>query len=302
MEAGKPNVDVLILTCGDYSGLGRTIESVLAQQFPIHSVILSDDGSKKPFPGQIVRRLQEIPAQVTIRNGEKNLGTVAHMNAVARLTDGNYLKFLASGDAFSDGGALDSLVTFAGQTDMPVVTSNCVVCSPDLKRRYYRFPGTHRGKRLSASGQELFSALVQGNVISAVGTLLRRDFFQGLGGFDESYHLLEDWPAWLRLARTGYSIPCLPRVTGLYAVGGISSVNGNAFCAPLLRDDMLHCYEKEILPYLKTLDPDVKHAIFYSYERLKGTPARELSKKYFSLMVKNTLKRGVKTCMMKVLG
>lgn len=302
MKMNKPTVDVLILTFGNYSGLERTIDSVLAQRYPIRTIVLSDDGSGQPFPSRLIRRLEESPARVIVRNGENNLGTVAHMNVAARLTDGDYLKGISPGDAFSDCDALGALIAFAGQADAPAVTSNCIVCSSDLERKYYRFPGAHRGKQLRASGWELFSVLAQKNVVSAAGTLLRRDFFQELGGFDESYRLLEDWPAWLRLAREGYGIPYLPRVTALYGAGGVSSSNGDAFCAPRLQEDMLHCFEKEILPYMDRLAPKARRIISYSYERLKGVPSKILLKKYFLLEAKEMVKRGIKTCMMRNRG
>lgn len=295
----KPTVDILIQTFGDYSGLDQTIDSALGQRYPIRSIVLSDDGSNRPFPSQSIRLLEESPTRVIIRNGEKNLGTVAHTNTMAQLTDGDYLKFMSPGEAFSDCDALGALVDFAVRTDAPVVTSDCIVCSPDLGRKYYHFPGTRRGKGLRASGWELFSVLAQGNIVSAPGALLRRDFFQTLGGFDESYRYLEDWPTWLRLAREGYGVPFLPRVTMLYATGGISSENGNAFCSPRLREDMLLCLEKEILPYTDRLTPKAKRAVSYSYERLKGASPEALVKKHFPMAAKEIVKREIKKLMMR---
>lgn len=299
MKMDKPTVDVLISTFGDYSGLERSIDSVLMQRYPIRSIVLSDDGSNQPFPPRLVRRLEESPARVIVRNGKKNLGTVAHVNKLAQLTDGDYLKFVWCGDAFSDCDALGALVSFAGQVDAPAVTSNCIVCSQDLERKYYHFPGDRRGKWLRKTGWELFSVLARENVVSAVSTLLRRDFFQALGGYDESYRLMEDWPAWLRLSREGYGIPYLPRVTMLYAMGGVSSKDGNAFCAPKLHTDMLLCFEKEILPYADVLTPKAKRAVSYSYERLKGASPEMLLKKNFPMAAKEIAKREIKSRMMK---
>lgn len=294
----KPIVDVPILTFGNYSGLEQTIDSILSQRYPIRTIVLSDDGSNQPIPSRLIRRLEEGPARVIVRNGTENLGTVAHANTVARLTDGDYLKFMSPGDAFSDRDALGALIDFAEQTDAPVVTSDCTVCSSDLERKYYNFPGPRRGKWLRSSGRELFSVLAQGNIVSAAGILLRRDFFQALGGFDESYRYLEDWPTWLRLAREGRGIPYLPRVTMLYAAGGVSSENGSAFCAPRLQEDMLLCFEKEILPYMDTLAPKAKRKVSYSYERIKGASPETLAKKYFLMAAKEIAKREIKARMM----
>ena len=41
------------------------------------------------------------------------------------------------------------------------------------------------------------------NRVTACGVFFRRDFFERNGLIDEQYHLLEDWPTWLRVTRNG---------------------------------------------------------------------------------------------------
>lgn len=299
MVRGSASVDIVILTYGDYSGLERTVDSVIAQDYQIRSVILSDDGSGAAYPKTILHKLEKLAFRTIVRAGTENLGTVAHMNRAAALSGGDYLKFIAVGDAFSDSGALSALMNFARNQNAPVVTSNAVVCSADLRRRYYEFPGASRGGLIQRAQSRLFPVLAQANIISALGTLLRKDFFEDLGGFDESYRLLEDWPAWLRLTRESHAIAYLPRVTGLYALGGVSSRQGNAFRSPALRRDMLLCYEKEILPYLSLLAPKERRVALYSYDKLRQLPSGVLLRRYFFLAAKDALKQGAKSCLLK---
>ena len=40
-------VTVIILTCGEFEGLKRTLDSVTGQTCPMEEVIVSDDGSGK---------------------------------------------------------------------------------------------------------------------------------------------------------------------------------------------------------------------------------------------------------------
>lgn len=293
------NVAVIVLTYGDYSGLKRTITSILKQSCPIQTIILTDDGSENPFPEDIVTMLREAPCQVVIRQGTENLGTTAHMNLVANMCDNTFLKFIASGDAFSDEDALGAMVLFAQETGATVISSNALVCSPDLTHQYYKFPGSARGTALQNEGMELFRVLAKANIISAAGALFHRDFFGVMGGFDSRYRLLEDWPTWLRLARTGYAIPFLDRVTCLYALGGISSQSGNAFCSEKLRADMLCCYEHEILPELKNFSKIDGRLIRYHYEMLKTHNSWNLWSKYFDLHILNQIKRGIKWVILK---
>lgn len=289
----KETVSVLIISYGNYSGLERTVESVLQQSCPIREIILSDDGSGKPFPAHIVTRLKRAPCSVVIRENPVNLGTTAHLNQIASLSHGTYLKFMSAGDAFADRESLSALVAFACQCKTVVVCSNTAVCSQDLKKKYYDFPGSARGAKLQCAGYDLFSVLAKVNSVSAVGTLLHRSFFE-CGGFDESYRLLEDWPAWLHLAKNGGRIPYLDRVTCLHAAGGVSTRNSDAFCSQALRADMIRCYDQELLPELDRLPPRTQREVQYRYEALTKNRKQVLLTKYFDLYLRDVLKRKLK--------
>lgn len=288
------SVTVIILTCGKYCGLARTVASILAQNHRPSQVILSDDGSRIPFPKDVVGRLKYVFPDAIIRCGEHNLGTVAHMNYLAGLCDSTYLKYLSAGDAFSDTGALRSLIEMADDTGAIAVTSNAWVCSEDLSIRLYRFPGVMRGRRLQRSAEEQFNLLADSNVISAAGTLIHRKFFTELEGFDEEYRLLEDWPAWLRMTRMGYKIAFLDHVTCLYAIGGVSSENGSAFASNTLREDMKHCCQKEILPYMDMLGAKARRKVLYHYDLLMGLSARERLMRYQEIELRERVKQGAK--------
>lgn len=300
-DASTKDVSLVILTCGNYQWLRQTIYSILQQDCRIKEVILSDDGSSKPFPEEAITMLQRLRPQadrLLIRHNPVNLGTVAHMNHVAALCKGTYIKFLAAGDAFFTSDALSKLVCFAQEQQTLAVSSNVAVCSEDLSQQYYLFPGGRHKQQIPPP--EMFGVLCRANRISAVGTLLHRDFFEKFGGFDPSYHLLEDWPAWLRLTRTGHAIPFLPQVTCSYAVGGISSKRMDAFCETRLREDMIRCCEQEILPYSHRLDAAALADVHYNYDRLKGMGTAALLRKYPMKACRTKIKRCIKWGLFKL--
>jgi len=287
-------VTVIVLTYGKFDVLERTLSSVAEQTCSAEDVIVSDDGSGKSFPPELKKRFPNM----IFRENPRNVGTAAHMNAAAAGAESEYIKFLSAGDAFSDPEALGCLVEFAEETDAPAVTSQAAVCGADLKHKLYTFPG-QRGRYLNETGEVLFRRLAISNTVSAPGTLFRRTFFTDFGGFDESYRLLEDWPAWLRLARAGRGLPFLDRVTCLYGVGGISSEALDAYGTPKLRQDMVLCYEKEILPYLDELNAKEIRQVQFGYDQVRGLPPKELRKKYGWLAHRVALKRSVKKCLLK---
>lgn len=289
-----PGVTVIVLTYGKFDTLGRTLSSVEEQTCCIENVIVSDDGSGQKFPPE----LKKLFPNMIFRENPHNMGTVAHMNTAAIGVTSKFIKFLSAGDAFSDPKALESLVEFAEMADAPAVTSQAAVCDVTLERKLYTFPG-RRGRSLNEVGRALFRTLAVSNIVSAPGTLFRRTFFTELGGFDESYRLLEDWPTWLRLAKTDCGLPFLDRVTCLYGAGGISSEALDAYGTPRLRRDMALCYEKEILPYLSELDAGEVRLVWFGYDRVRGLSQKELRKKYGWLAHKAALKRSVKKCLLK---
>lgn len=291
----EPRATVIVLTYGNLGALEKTLRSVAEQTCVIDEIIVSDDASGEKFPAV----LRESFPGIRFQANERNVGTVAHMNMVAKEVQSEYIKFLPGGDTFSDSQALEALVKFAERESAPVVTSQAVVCTEELGRRLYPFPG-RRAKRLKSSSTEQFRALSISNLISAPGTLFHSSFFARLGGFDESYRLLEDWPAWLRLTREGYAIPFLDRVTCLYAAGGISSKNLDAYHAPRLRADMLLCYEKEILPYLNVFSAKEVWRIRYGYDLARGVSHEKLIERYGWLERKATWKRSVKRWLLKL--
>lgn len=273
-ETNQPLVSVAVLTYRRQDRLFQTLSTVAEQDYPNMELLISDDAGGTQDPESIAEWLGRNAAgrfvRTVVRRNEKNLGTVAHANLAAGLCNGKYLHFLPCGDGFCRPDALSSHVRFAERSGSAVTTSQAIVGDEAFEKKYYLFPNDRRAKLLSRGDPErLFRVLCRNNIICAVATMFRKDFFSQ-GGFDPAYRYLEDWPAWLRLARKGAAIPCLREATVYYTLDGVSSDGGNAYASPLLAADMKLCHEKEIFPFLQRIPAWERPYLRYRYESLRA--------------------------------
>ncbi len=299
-------VTVIVLSFGPGPQYEKTLLSVLEQQYPSIDLIISDDGSdsfdKRKVEAFVRSHMRGNIKRLIVRQNEHNLGIPAHDNLTASLALGRFIKFIADGDTLYNSFSLQRLYHFAAEHREWIVTSPCVICSVDLKEYYYQFPSNRRVQILNdRSIDHLYRTLVFSNLISAVGCMFRKEFFL-FGGFDESYHYLEDWPTWLRIVRRGERIPCADEPSEKYALSGVSSSYGTAFDSPRLREDLIRCYEQEILPYGNLLSAFTRYSAQYRYAKLHGKLSIAEMIKFLPMVGYYTAKSTVKKFMIRCKG
>lgn len=267
-------VSVIVLTYKTFDHLFDTLSSVISQDYPNLELIISDDASEN-FPQAELENwiaCTDLQGRIRVRilRHEQNVGTVAHANMAAAAANGEYIKFLSPGDGFRVPYAVRSLTALAKESGAAIVTSPSVLCRGSLSSELYQFP-RKRCVRILQSRQPraLFDTLARANIISAVGTLYKRTFFENRR-LDESYRYMDDWPTFLAYVREGHKIPCLDEAVTLYMIGeGVSSAYSSAYKSPKLREDMIQCYRKEILPYRDMLSPFTKRLADYHLRELQ---------------------------------
>lgn len=281
-------VSVIVLTYGNFERLSATLDSICIQHQAIDKIIVSDDGSNCEFSELWMKKYP----QVVFRKNSHNVGTVQHMNITAGLLNSKYIKYLGAGDEFWDQNSLRDMVKFAEKSDSIVCIFQSKVYTPFGEARYC-FPGI-KGLKLHTTPHKAFRVLAIKNIVSAVATIFRCDFFTDQNGFDTSYRYLEDWPTWLRLSRENYSLSFKNQIVCKYFLSGVSAQNLDAYHSRILRDDMICCYEKEILPYLHMFSLIQRRKIQFSYDMLCGYPEEKLRQEYGFFYFATVLKREIK--------
>lgn len=226
------SVTIITLTYQDFTGLEKTIRSVFEQDLSlVESVqyIIADDGSdnfnKEFIDSEINKYLYDNDKvrSINIYSNEINVGTVRSFNRAVSVSDGDIIIPLSSADEFYSSMSLSSIVKAFCKSSAPIITARREISSNGKKlavRPNKRFVE----KIKNQSVPNLLKTLaIRGNFISGACTYYRRAFLEEIGGFDESYVLLEDYPFYLRALNQGHVIGFLDIITMKHQVGGVSS-------------------------------------------------------------------------------
>lgn len=251
MIQNKP-LATLLMPAYNSPDLFCALESVRCQTYRPIQFILIDDCSTVFHEARVRSFFSGMGEDfhfLLLRN-ENNLGTVRTLNRGLAIADGKYLFNLASDDAFCDENVLEDWVAAFEKTDCDVLTARRAVCDRDLQKILEILPTEKAIAAIEhSSSEKLFEFLTKENQISGSCTAWRLETMRRLSLFDESYCVLEDHPAYLRLLRSGGTIRFLDRIVVRYRSGGISAKE--SCISPRLEEDFVRMYQKEIIPYVR---------------------------------------------------
>jgi glycosyltransferase involved in cell wall biosynthesis len=175
----------------------RAVRSVLRQDFAgFVEVVICNDGSSPHLTDALTASLAEQPwgrVEHRVCHHDRTSGASAARNTAVRAARGDWLLWLDADDVLAPD-ALATLVRHAERTGAGLAMSQCWVIEHD--RRLRRQPEVYLklGRRYHGT---VFDPLAQ-VVFSLHPQLMRRDRFDELGGFDESYRWAEVTDLFLR--------------------------------------------------------------------------------------------------------
>lgn len=281
---------VVILTYNNLKYLDNAIKSVLQQDYPYIEVLVQDDCSKDFNQEEVEKKFvgkKENIINISIGHNSKNLGTVRNFNKAIEKAKGDIIIPLACDDVFYDKTVISDIVQFFRD-------KQCVVCSGLRK-------GTESGN--VEPKQELIKEFVQmdkltqlcrlyySNFISGATLYYDKNFLLKLGGFDERFCLLEDYPMILKIFQEGFSCEFLDRITIFYNECGISQNHKNKKkIHPKLNEDFKKVYELCIFPNEELIlsarmKRYLKNRYYRKYETLGFIKQVYYSIKYLDIVV-----------------
>ncbi len=186
-----PAVSVIIPTFNRGWILQEAVDSVLAQDTADFELIVVDDGSTDDT-GDILANYGD--GLTIIR--QANLGVSAARNRGVSAARGRYIAFLDSDDLWLPKKLTVQLAFFRERPD-------ALICQTDeiWIRKGRRVNPKRRHKKPSGM---IFEPSLSLCLVSPSAVMMKRSLLEGVGGFDETYRICEDYDLWLRI---GYNTP-----------------------------------------------------------------------------------------------
>jgi GT2 family glycosyltransferase len=194
MHAGPESIAVIIPAYNGADYIAETIESVLRQTLPPSEIIVIDDGSQDDTVR--IARSYEPGVKVISR---PNSGVSATRNVGASLVTADWLAFLDQDDCWEPENLARQMAEIARVPDADFcytdrrILSYCAETGAFILSNPQSMPPPHR----------LPSVLMDRCPFTPCSTLIRREAFLAVGGFDDRHAGVEDWDLWLRLSFHG---------------------------------------------------------------------------------------------------
>lgn len=195
-----PLVSVIVPTFNCTRFVGEAISSVLSQDYSNIELIVVDDGSTD----DTVECVQQYATRLQVLRLD-NAGPAAARNRGATAARGEFLAFLDCDDVWLPGKLTAQVQHLLRNPGVGLVHGFETDWCPD-KTGAYPSPSNYVTNHDSVKLIESDSGWVYPELLSSFWlctstVMLRRELFERVGGFDETYRIGEDYDLWLRLSR-----------------------------------------------------------------------------------------------------
>lgn len=187
-------VSVIIPTYGGGEGLDRTIESILAQTYPhIEIIVVDDNGYASQNQIRTATVLQKYLDENKIKylTPPANGGGSAARNRGAAIAAGRYLMFLDDDDTVSPDKIAKQVAALEALPETYAISyvSSKIYVNDTLSNIIYA----------RKSGSVLYPFLMNRIYMGTGTVLLRREAYDAVGGYDESFVRHQDWEFFARI-------------------------------------------------------------------------------------------------------
>lgn len=211
-------VSIIIPTRNNFEVLQRCIESILSKTaYQPYEIILMDDHSSDPRVLDYYQQFQNHP-QIRVHHNQEPFNFNRVNNQGAQIAQGKTLIFLNNDTEVLEAGWLDELVRWAQIPGMGIVGTKLLYPDQTIQHAGIVVGLTGHANHIFLREQNSIHGPFgpvdwYRNVSAVTGAcmVMRREVFDQLGGFDESYLLVfSDIEICVRAARQGYRVMVTP--------------------------------------------------------------------------------------------
>ena len=206
----NPTVSVIIPTYNRARMVGRAIQSVLNQIYQDFELIVADDASTDNTE-EVVKSFKD--ERLRYIRHEKNSGTsVAPRNTGIKAARGEYIALLDSDDEWLPEKLEKQIDKFNSVSpDIGLIYTGYIGVTEQTGKTFVEIMPCERG--------DVFSLMVERNLLGSLTVLIRKECFQKAGVFDRELLALQDWDMWIRIAKY-YKFDFVPEVLAKYYIHG----------------------------------------------------------------------------------
>lgn len=223
----NPLVTVVVVTYNSSEFITETLDSVLIQSWKKIELIITDDCSSDATVDLCRNWLQENSqrfVRAEILTSEINTGVPANVNRGLYIAKGDWMSLLAGDDTMTANCIEDNIVWITAYPEIKVLFSYIQVFSNtfephNLVSTIPKGDPYHPGGIMAPgrSAESQYKMLLLCDRIHFTPSLfLHRDTLLEIGGFDERFKLLEDYPLWLNLTKNGHKLHFMDKITVNY--------------------------------------------------------------------------------------
>lgn len=226
----EPLVTVCIVLYNQSRYIYDCLDSVLKQDYSNLQLIVCDDASYDfdcdALKCYIQENKKENLKSFKVFSQPENVGTVRNCNKAFALADGEIVKLLAGDDMLYDERSVSAFTSYFKDVAVNLLCCRGKCCQNDGTPTDVMYPDDNQYDKLANySTDELLYQLCTNpwSSILAPTVVFRKAFYNDMGGFDENFRLLEDWPFWIRVCDRDVRIHFSKTMVIWYRYGGVSS-------------------------------------------------------------------------------
>lgn len=247
-------ISIVVLSFNNFGYYKHSIGSILDQDYNDIEIIISDDASHYFDKNIILNFISKYNngniKNVYINKNEENLGVVKNYNKALEKANGDIIFYLPMDDVLYKNNTIQNIRNYFNENpDIYIATGYRLVCDKYLKTSLKLLPRPCEVQKIRISSPyELYEILCLGSFIAGSCTPFKKKLIKERGYLDESYTMLEDYPRYLNLLRTGYRFGFIDNILIKYRLGGMTT---KGRIDDLLRKDYIRTAEIEKRNFIK---------------------------------------------------
>ncbi len=219
-------VSVIVITFNSERYVAETLEGIRTQSYKQLELIISDDASTDSTVEICRSWIKENGSRferVELLAAASNTGSSANCNRGLAEARGEWIKFCAGDDRLKPDCISDNMEFISADSGINVLFSKVEIYDDSFKQEClvsivpddpFASGGIMACGRSAESQYKML--LVCDRIHFTPSLFINRTVLNSIGGFDEHFRLLEDYPLWLNLTRSGHRLYFMDKVTMNY--------------------------------------------------------------------------------------